>query len=104
MTAMAAILKILFFASTPKPKSQLTPNLVGSIRVTYRSKVAKIGRFEIQDGHNGSHLENLFFAASSEPKGHLTPNLLGSKGMSCRSKIAKIVPMGNPRWPPLQPS
>ena len=52
---MAAILKIYFFAS-PKPKNQLTLNMVGSIRVTYRSK------------------------------------------------IAKIVPVGNPRWPPWQPS
>ena len=76
---MAAILKI-FFASSPEPKGQLTPNLVGSIGVTYRSKIAKI-----------VHLENLFFAPSPEPKGKLTPNLLGSIRMTCRSKIAKIV-------------
>ena len=53
---MAATLKIYFLASSPKPKSQLTPNMVGSIGVTYRSK------------------------------------------------IAKIAPIGNPRWPPWQPS
>ena len=35
-------LENLFFAFTPKPKSQLTPNLVGGIGVTYRSKIAKI--------------------------------------------------------------
>ena len=53
---MAPILKIYFFASSPEPKSQLTPNMAGSIRVTYRSK------------------------------------------------IAKVVPVGDPRWPPWQPS
>ena len=64
MAAMAAILKIyfslilcrseiqdgrngrhlenLFFTSSPEPKGQLTPNLVGGIGVTYRSKIAKI--------------------------------------------------------------
>ena len=53
---------------------------------------------------NGRHLENLFFAPSPEPKGQLTPNLLGSIGVTCRSKIAKIVPIGNQRWRPWQPS
>ena len=80
-------LENLFFASTPKPKSLLTPNLVGSIGVTYRSKIAKLCRLEI----HGSHLGNLFFASSPEPKGKLTRNLVGSIGVTCRSKIAKIV-------------
>ena len=40
MAAMAAILKIYF--SLPELKGQLTPNLVGNIRVTCRSKIAKI--------------------------------------------------------------
>ena len=35
-------LENLFFASSPEPKGQLTPNLVGSIGVTCRSKIAKI--------------------------------------------------------------
>ena len=35
-------LENLFFASSPEPKSQLTPNMVGSIGVTCRSKIAKI--------------------------------------------------------------
>ena len=35
-------LENIFFASSPEPKGQLTPNLLGSIRVTCRSKVAKI--------------------------------------------------------------
>ena len=56
MAAMAAILKIYFLLLLLKPKSQLTPNMVGSIGVTYRSK------------------------------------------------IPKIIPIGNPRWPPWQPS
>ena len=40
---MAAIhLENLFFASSPELKGQLTRNLVGSIGVTRRSKIAKI--------------------------------------------------------------
>ena len=35
-------LENLLFTSSPKPKSQLTSNLLGSITVTYRSKIAKI--------------------------------------------------------------
>ena len=42
MSAMAAILKIYFFASSPELKGLLTLNLVGSIGLTYRSKIAKI--------------------------------------------------------------
>ena len=80
-----------------KSLGHLTQYLVGSIRVTCRSKIPKMVQLEIQDGR---HLENLFFASSPEPKGHLTPNLLGSIRVTCRSKIAKIVPIGNPRWPP----
>ena len=42
MSAMAVILKIYFFASSPESKGLLTLNLVGSIGVTCRSKIAKI--------------------------------------------------------------
>ena len=35
-------LENLFFASSPEPKGQLTPNLLGSIGVTCRFKIAKI--------------------------------------------------------------
>ena len=35
-------LENIFFASSPEPKGQLTPNLLGSIRVTCRSKIAKV--------------------------------------------------------------
>ena len=73
MATMVAILKI-FFASSLEPKGQLTGNVVGSIRVTCRSKVAEIVPSKIQDGH----LENLFFASSPELKGQLTGNLVGS--------------------------
>ena len=91
-------LENLFFASSPEPKSQLTPNMVGSLGVTCRSKIAKI----VQIGNpRWLHLENLFFASFPEPKGQLTPNLLGSIGVTCiTSKITKIVLIVNPRWPP----
>ena len=97
---MAAILKI-YLAISPALKGQLTPNFVGDIGVTCRSKIAKIVQSDIQDGHHGSHLENLFFA-SSELKGQLTRNLVGSIGVTCRSKIAKIVPIINPSWLPFR--
>ena len=35
-------LENLFFASSPELKGHLTPNLLGSIRVTCRTKIAKI--------------------------------------------------------------
>ena len=35
-------LENLFFTSSPEPKGQLTPNLLGSMGVTCRSKIAKI--------------------------------------------------------------
>ena len=84
--------------------SQLNWYLVDSIGVTCSSKKLKSFRSEIQDGRHGRQIENLLFASSPEPKSQLTPNLLGSIGMTCRSKIAKIVPIGNPRCPPWQPS
>ena len=65
-------LENLFFASSPEPKGQLTPNLLGSIGVTCRSKITKI--VPIVRGH----LENLFFASSPNPKCQLTRNLVGS--------------------------
>ena len=91
MAAMAAVLKIYFFAFSPKPKCQLIQNLVGSIGVTYRSKIA-----EIVDGCHDHYLENLFFASSPDLKGQLTPNLVRSIRVTCRSKSAEIVLMGNP--------
>ena len=98
---MAAILKI-YLAISPALKGQLTPNFVGDIGVTCRSKIAKIVQSDIQDGCHGCHLENLFFASSPELKGQLTRNLVGSIGVTCRSKIAKIVPIVNPSWLPFR--
>ena len=95
MATMAAILKI-YLAISSAPKGQLTPNFVGDIGVTCRSKIAKIVQSDIQDGRLGSHPENVFFASSPELKGQLTRNLVGSIGVTCRSKIAKIVPIVNP--------
>ena len=75
MAAMAAILKIYFFASSPEPMGQLTCNLVGSIVVIRRSKIAKI----VPIGNpRWGHLENLFFTSSSEPNDQLACNLIGS--------------------------
>ena len=65
-------LENLFFASSPEPKGQLIPSLVGSIMVTCRSKIAKIMLIGNQDGHHGGHLENLFFPSSPKPKSQLT--------------------------------
>ena len=42
IAAMAAIFENLFFPSSPEPKGQLTQNVVGSIGVTGKSKIAKI--------------------------------------------------------------
>ena len=115
--------QLLSKPTPPTALGQVTRYLVGSSRVTCRSKQLKSFRSEIQDGchlkklyfasspgpkgqltpNHGRHLENIFFASSPEPKGQLTPSLLGSIGMTCRSKIAKILPIGNPKWPPQQP-
>ena len=85
---------VLVKPTLPTRLGQLTRYLVGSIRVTCRSKIAKI--MPIQDGR---HLENLFFASSPETKDQLTPNLLGSIRATCRSNKVKIMSIGNPRWP-----
>ena len=57
-----------FFASSSKLKGQLTRNLVGSIGMTCRSKIAKIVPIGNPDGCLCSHLENLFFATSPKLK------------------------------------
>ena len=96
--------KSLLLLQSPGP---IESKLGRNIRVTCRSKIAKIILIEMkdgQDGHHGGHLENLFFASSPEPKGHLTWNVVGSIWMTCRLKIAKIVSIRNPRWPLWRPS
>ena len=101
---MAAILKI-FFASSPEPKGQLTPNLLGSIRVTCRSNIAKIVSVQIPRLPPWQpSWKNVFFASTPKPKSQLTQNWLGSIGVTYKSKIAKIELIRNPRWPPWQPS
>ena len=80
---MVAILKICFSLLLLKI-GQLTGNLVGSVRVTCRSKIAKAFLMEFQDGCHGSHLENLFFTSSPETIGQLTRNLVGSIGVMYR--------------------
>ena len=79
----------------PTPLGQLTWNLVGSIGVTCRSKIVKIGLIRSPRWPQWQHLENVFFASSPELKGQLTWNLVGNIGVTCGSKIAKIVPIGN---------
>ena len=91
-------LENLFFASSSKPKSQLTTNLVGSIWVTYISKIAKTVPMGNTSWYHDGRLENQFFFSSSELKGQLTRNLAGSIWKTCRSNIAKIVQIGNQRW------
>ena len=55
--AKMAVMENLFFPSSPEPKGQLTPNLLGSIGVTcITSKIAKI-----------MLIINLFFASSPNP-------------------------------------
>ena len=72
MATMVAILKIFFSASSPESKDRWTGNIVGSIGVTCRSKVAKILPIR-----NPRWLYHDF-----------------------RSKIAIIIVIGSPRWPP----
>ena len=90
------------FASS-EPKSQLTPNLVRSIGVTCRSKIAKI----VPIGNPRwlpwlpswkAAILKIYFSLLLNRKAKLARKHWGD----CRSKIAKIVPIGNPRWPPWQ--
>ena len=89
--------------SPPTPLGKLTRNLVGSIRATCTSKVAKIVLIGNPRLPPWPHLEKIFFTSSPEPKGQLTWNLEGSIRATCRTRIAKIVMIGNSRWPPVPP-
>ena len=94
--------KNLFWISSLKPKCGFTQNLVGSIRVTCRSKIAKIvlignARWPPQLPSWKSNLN--FFSWMEMP----VDLKLGMKyRVICRSKIA-AVQIGNPRWPPRPP-
>ena len=83
----------------PTPLGQLTRYLVGSIRVTCRSKIAKI--LPIGNPRWPPSWKSIFRFFS---RNQLTPNLLGSIRATCRSNKVKIMSVGNPRWPPWQPS
>ena len=85
-------------------KGQLTRDLVRSIGVTCRSKIAKIILLGNPRLPPWRPSWKSIFASSPKPKGQLTWNLVGSMGVTCRSKLAKIVPIWNPRWPPWWPS
>ena len=88
MAAMAAILKIYFLLLLNQ--RPIDSKLARKHQDDVDQKQLKSCRLEIQDGRHGRSL--------------LTPNLVGGIGVTYRSKIAKIVPIGNPRWPPWQPS
>ena len=74
------------FASSPKPKGQLTLNLVGSKGATYISKVAKI--IQIRNPM-AAIFKNLFWT-SIERIGQLTQNLLGNIGATCTVNQKKL--------------
>ena len=93
-------LENLFFASSPEPKGQLTPNLLGSIRVTCRSKIAKIvpiGNPRWPPWPPSWKSIFCFFSWTERP---IDSKLDRKHQGDCRSKIAKIVLIRNPRWPP----
>ena len=102
MAIMAEILKNLFFASFPESKDQFTWNLNGSIRVTWRSVIAKIV-FD-RESKTAAILKIDLSASSSESKNQLTWNLVWSIRVTCRSKIVKSFTIGNPRWTLWPPS
>ena len=85
-------LENLFFASAPEQNDQLTPNLVGSIWVTCRSKTAKIVAINEPRAAMAASLK-IFCPLSPELKDQLTQNLIGNIRVTCRSKIAKIFPI-----------
>ena len=82
-------LEHLCFASSPEQKEQLTWNLVCSIGVTFRSKIAKI--ILMGNPRWPSWLPSWkLFASTPESKGHLIWDLIASIRVTCRPKIAKL--------------
>ena len=96
---MAAILKIYFslLLLNQEPKGQQTRNLVGSIVVTCRSKQAKI--VSIGNPWRPSW-KSIFFLLLLNRKG----NWLEPGQEALEWLVARIVPIGNPRFPPIWPS
>ena len=86
-------------ASSSEPKGQMTQNMVGSIGVTCRSKIAQIVLIRNPKWWPGQPPWKYFELFSPEPKGQLTQSSLEDRGVF-RSTEAKIVQIWNPRWPP----
>ena len=76
---------------------------VGSIGVTYWSKIAKIVPIGNPRWLPRWPSWKSIFLASSESKGQMTQNLVRYIWVTCRSKIAKIVLVENPRLLQLPP-
>ena len=97
---MAAILK----ASSPELKGQLTWNLVGSIRVASRSKIAKIVPIRNQRWPPWLPSRKFILGFFSWTKRPIALKLgMKHRGDLLIKKKAKIVPIRNPRWQPGPP-
>ena len=84
MVAIVAILKI-YFRFPSEPKGQFISNLKELIRVTCRSKIAKIVLIKNQRWLPWQpSRKSILRAISPEPKGLLARNLVGSIGVTCR--------------------
>ena len=97
---MAVILKIYFFFSSSEMKGQLTRNLVGSIGVTCRSKIAQmvaIGNLKLRLWWPSWKSVLNFFSWTERA---IDLKFIGSIEVTCRSTVAKIILIGNPRWLP----
>ena len=73
---------VLLFTSSPEPKGQLTPNLVGNIWVTCRYKELKLFRSENQDGAMAAVLEICFALLLLNQKSSLSGNQMSDAGPS----------------------
>ena len=97
---MAAILIIYFPPSSSELKGQLTRNLVGSIGVTCRSKIAHIvaiGNPKLWLWRPSWKSVLNFFSWTERA---IDTKFIGSIEVTCRSTVAKIILIGNPRWLP----
>ena len=66
--APSQFIENLFFASSSEPKGQLIPNLVGSVRVTCRSKIAKIHADRKSKMAAMVAILKIYFSLRSSPK------------------------------------
>ena len=96
---MAAILKIYFSLLLLNWKAN-SRNLVGSIRVTCRSKIAQmvaIGNLKLRLWWPSWKSVLNFFPWTERA---IDLKFIGSIEVTCRSTVAKIILIGNPRWLP----